>query len=65
MAFLSVCYMQDMVPNTKYITMNQIQKGFFVFFVFFSHGINCVVAVGEGVGTQRHVCVVVDLKKFH
>lgn len=32
---------------------------------FFSHGINCVVAVGEGLGTQRPFCVVVDLKKFY
>lgn len=39
-------------PNTE--------RWFFVFFFFFSHGINCVVAVGEGVGTQRHVCVVWD-----
>ena len=54
--------MQDMVPNTKYILMNQIEK---VFFFFFPHRIDCVVAVGERVGTQRPVCVVMDLKQFH
>ena len=58
------CYMQDIVPDNKYIRMNQIEKVFFFFF-FPTHRIDYVVAVGEGVGSQRPVCVVMDLKQFH